>query len=49
MASDEQNKPAPKRRLRERRADGGQMRERFAFGLAMATLWTLGIWFILTH
>jgi len=49
MAFDEQNNSASKRKIRKLRADGGQVRERMAFGLAMLTLWGLGLWFVLTH
>lgn len=49
MASDEHNNTAPKRKIRERRADSGQVRERMAFGMAMVVLWALGLWFVLTH
>lgn len=49
MASDEQNRTTSKRKLRERGADTGQVRERLAFGMAIAALWALGIWFVLTH
>lgn len=43
MASDEQNNPVPKRKIRERRAEIGQVRERLAFGMAMVALWALGL------
>jgi len=49
MAIDEQNNPAPQRKVRERRADSGQVRERMAFGMAVVALWVLGLWFVLTH
>lgn len=49
MAYDEQNNLAPKRKIRERRADIGQVRERLAFSMAMVALWALGLWFVLTH
>jgi len=38
-----------KRKVRERKADSGQVRERLAFAMAMVMLWSLGIWFVLTH
>tara|TARA_R100000655_G_scaffold108428_2_gene160356 strand:- start:449 stop:598 length:150 start_codon:yes stop_codon:yes gene_type:complete len=49
MASSEHNNPSRKRNERERKADSGQASERLAFAMALALLWLLGLWFVLTH
>lgn len=49
MAFNEQNNSAPKRKIRKLRADGGQVRERIAFGMAIVVLWALGLWFVMMH
>lgn len=49
MESDEQNNTASKRKVRERWAESGQTRERLAFTSALVLLWSLGLWFVLTH
>lgn len=38
-----------KRKVRQRRADSGRVRERLAFILALLALWSFGFWFMLTH
>jgi len=48
VAPEEQNKMSQKRKVRERKADSGQVRERLAFSMAMVMLWSLGLWLFLT-
>lgn len=49
MIPDEQNSPASKPDVDEHGADSRQRRERLGFAMAMALLWSLGLWFFLTH
>jgi len=49
MTPDEQNNPASKPDVDEHGADSRQRRERLGFAMAMALLWSLGLWFFLTH